>query len=334
MLRITSVTLASLALAAIVPMGKPSAGGSSHAGSINLPRSGSVPGPLLWQNDPCQPGQYPVGEDCVACGQGHYCSGNGDRNACPIRTYSDKWTSNRDSDCKPISCGYQPTGGNADGTAATGQTPCGIGYYSDGKSITCTICPKGKYCDTKTTCIPKRYDPGTFADTTGSGEGCKKCPAGTFNNSYGNTSCCNCCAGWYSQGNNTHTSCEQCSSSVGIQFNLVTGPAGSNSKDKCVSYGARSLKRSTMTTCLYGTTRCEVKSGRGGFDTCGGCDNDCSLLEGTDEVQCLKGHCVIKSCAPAYSLVPRGDGISRGGLDVGVQCIAKKRSHIRRAFTL
>ncbi|KAG8690260.1 hypothetical protein FRC11_012854, partial [Ceratobasidium sp. 423] len=84
------------------------------------------------------------------------------------------------------------------------------------------------------------------------------------------------------------------------------------------------LKRGAMTACPYGTTRCEVKSGRGGFEcvdtlnsleTCGGCDSDCSLLDGTNEVQCFKGHCVIKSCSPGYDLTPRGDGVSRGGLD-------------------
>ncbi|GAB1522330.1 hypothetical protein RhiTH_005444 [Rhizoctonia solani] len=103
------------------------------------------------------------------------------------------------------------------------------------------------------------------------------------------------------------------------------------------------MTRSTTSTCPYGTTRCEVKFGRGGFEcvdilnsleTCGGCDNDCSSLEGTNEVQCIKGQCVVKSCAGGHELAIRGDGFARGGLDVGAHCVAKKRNHIRHATML
>ncbi|KAG8701318.1 hypothetical protein FRC09_005442, partial [Ceratobasidium sp. 395] len=65
--------------------------------------------------------------------------------------------------------------------------------------------------------------------------------------------------------------------------------------------------------------------------TCGGCDNDCSAMAGTNEVGCVKGHCVVKSCANGYALARRGDGISRGGLDVGQHCVATKKRDTHRA---
>ncbi|CAE6525318.1 unnamed protein product [Rhizoctonia solani] len=379
MLRITSVALASLALTCIVPMGvagKSNKTKNSHIISIPVPHSDSAPGPSLWRRA-CQTGQYAVGD--------------GERRACPLGTYNDLTTS---LVCKAIRCGYQADGGNSDGTAATGQIPCGVGFYSDAGSATCTPCPVGMYCNARTTCTPNLCDPGTYADITGSGQRCKDCPAGTFNNSYGNTSCCKCCAGWFSQGSSkpltplslefgidqrnaieNHTNCERCPNIQINQNDLITGPEGSDSVLKCTVYmpfsnlprpaptcsqpltqmpgtcppvtgdtPSGAYKRSIMKTCPYGTTRCEVKSGRGGFEcvdtlnsleTCGGCDNDCSVLEGTNQVQCLKGHCVIKSCSSGYNLIPRGDGISRGGLDVGSTCIAKKRkSRSTHAFGL
>ncbi|KAF8674936.1 Si dkey-21a6.5 [Rhizoctonia solani] len=387
MLRITAVALASLALASVMPIcvtGKPSGGDGHPMLPVNPPHSGSIPGPSLWRRA-CQPGQYSVSGTCRSCGQGYYCSGNGDRNACPAGTYNDQTTSQRENECKAIQCGFRPSGGNADGTGATGQTMCGEGYYSKGRSTTCTICPAGMYCNAQTTCDPKPCDPGTYADTPGAGQRCKDCPAGTFNNSYGNTSCCNCCAGWFSQGNNTHTNCERCPNIGEVQSSSVTGPVGSDSKDKLASSGrlrlarnhepnpqevavcmrvsleivvdeafgfiaatsgntpSGAMTRSTTSTCPYGTTRCEVKFGRGGFEcvdilnsleTCGGCDNDCSSLEGTNEVQCIKGQCVVKSCAGGHELAIRGDGFARGGLEVGAHCVAKKRNHIRHATML
>ncbi|CAE6380887.1 unnamed protein product [Rhizoctonia solani] len=378
MLRITAVALASLAFTSFAPIwvtGKTTGSGGDQVLPVNPPPSGSIPGPSLWRRA-CQPGQYSIYGSCQSCGRGYYCSGNGESTACPAGTYNDppETTSQRSSECKTIQCGYKPSGANADGTAATSQTACGVGYYSKAGSTNCTICPAGMYCNAQTTCNPKPCDPGTYADTAGSGQRCKDCPAGTFNNSYGNISCCNCCAGWFSQGSNTHTNCERCPNIGEVQSIGVTGPVGSDSRNKCTIYTglagqqrpaqtcsqpqtqtpgtcpatsgntpSSAMTRSTMTTCPYGTTLCEVKSGRGGFEcvdtlnsleTCGGCDNDCSSLGGTNEVQCLKGQCVIKSCAPGHELAVRRDGISRGGLEVGIHCVAKKRNYIRHATML
>ncbi|ELU44353.1 hypothetical protein AG1IA_01616 [Rhizoctonia solani AG-1 IA] len=388
-------TLTHLALASVMPIcvtGKPSGGDGHPMLPVNPPHSGSIPGPSLWRRA-CQPaelvGVADRGITALAMG---------------IGMLAQQTTSQRENECKAIQCGFRPSGGNVDGTGATGQTMCGEGYYSKGRSTTCTICPAGMYCNAQTTCDPKPCDPGTYADTPGAGQRCKDCPAGTFNNrygiyGYGNTSCCNCCAGWFSQGNSrlratmmyffwnslrnitdTHTNCERCPNIGEVQSFSVTGPVGSDSKDKLASSGrlrlarnhepnpqevavcmrvsleivvdeafgfiaatsgntpSGAMTRSTTSTCPYGTTRREVKFGRGGFEcvdilnsleTCGGCDNDCSSLEGTNEVQCIKGQCVVKSCAGGHELAIRGDGFARGGLDVGAHCVAKKRNHIR-----
>ncbi|CEL63166.1 hypothetical protein RSOLAG1IB_05206 [Rhizoctonia solani AG-1 IB] len=90
MLRITAVALAGLTLtpfAHIGVAGKSTGNSSDHGLHINP--SHSVPGPSLWRRA-CQPGQYYVHGACQSCGQGYYCSGNGDRTACPAGTYNDR----------------------------------------------------------------------------------------------------------------------------------------------------------------------------------------------------------------------------------------------------
>ncbi|KAF8755664.1 Si dkey-21a6.5 [Rhizoctonia solani] len=360
MLRITAVALASLALASVMPIcvtGKPSGGDGHPMLPVNPPHSGSIPGPSLWRRA-CQPGQYSVSGTCRSCGQGYYCSGNGDRNACPAGTYNDQTTSQRENECKAIQCGFRPSGGNADGTGATGQTMCGEGYYSKGRSTTCTICPAGMYCNAQTTCDPKPCDPGTYADTPGAGQRCKDCllvlsitVMGTLRVAIVVLD------GLVKETTRIPTASDaQTSGKFSLLRSLDRGqqrPAQTCSQSRTQSPGScpatsgntpsGAMTRSTTSTCPYGTTRCEVKFGRGGFEcvdilnsleTCGGCDNDCSSLEGTNEVQCIKGQCVVKSCAGGHELAIRGDGFARGGLEVGAHCVAKKRNHIRHATML
>ncbi|KAF8595531.1 hypothetical protein BDV93DRAFT_548787 [Ceratobasidium sp. AG-I] len=372
MLRITAVALACLSLAVIQPMGV--AGrlqGNTVGGVIARERSnyGASHGAarLSRRATSCQSGQYLNGSTCTNCNPGYYCTGGtAGQTACPAGTYNNQPSSSGSGSCQTVQCGYYPTGGNSDGTASTGQSACGSGYYSAAGSTSCTVCPAGNYCNASTTCSPTPCDPGTYAAGTGSAQQCQNCPAGTFNNSYGNTSCCQCCAGWYNSGNNNHTNCQQCPNKGNVQSSGVTSQPGSSNPSSCEVYNGSSgqsapastcsqsqpatktpgtcpattgmtpsaaVKRRTTLTCPYGQTRCEVMFGRGGWecvdtqkslDTCGGCDGDCSTLEGTNEVGCAKGHCVIKSCAKGYKLVQRGDGTSRGGLEVGQHCVSVK----------
>ncbi|QRV82000.1 hypothetical protein RhiJN_10015 [Ceratobasidium sp. AG-Ba] len=300
--------LAGLSLAVIHPMGVAGARVDTGAAKSVLDAHRVVSGSGLGmvhglgkvpRATTCQEGQYLEGAQCNSCPPGHYCTGGiAQPMACPAGTWNDQSSGTSLQSCEQVQCGNRPTGPNSDGSAATGQTPCGNGFYSSAGSTTCTMCPAGYYCNTDATCAPSPCDPGTYADKAGTTK-CKNCQAGTFNNGYANTSCCQCCAGWYNQGDHNHTSCQQCPGMDGVKPLDVTGPPGSSSANNCKVYtgapgqsrapatcsqvrptekspgtcpatsgmiGSDAFNRRSATTCALGKTLCQVKSGRGGFE--------------------------------------------------------------------
>ncbi|PVF92127.1 hypothetical protein CPB86DRAFT_744697 [Serendipita vermifera] len=185
------------------------------------------------------PAGYYLNNQCQKCTPGYACPGNDARtqctpgyyssaaattcSACPNGTYTDQ--SGTQNNCKNVQGGYRA---NAD-SAATGQTPCGVGNYSPGNTSTCSPCPAGNYCNSQTTTTPTQCVPGRYAPTTGYGQDCALCPQGTFNNIYGATSCCDCCSGWY----NDQTSQTHCFNCPGQGSRLQGSPPRSTSRDQC-----------------------------------------------------------------------------------------------------
>lgn len=283
------------------------------------------------------------------CNQGTYApAGSSTCTACPSGQYTNQVAS---SSCTPAQCGWAAIA-QGNGVGAISQTQCGEGNFSAAGSSSCMACPAGSYCNSGTTCQPQMCQPGRYAPSTGASN-CLECPAGMYVNSYGSTSCCKCCAGSFNSAT-SQTHCQACPEMTGPNGRgkvTVTSDVGSTSSGQCHAYklgdpapipsacvdssatlnqptcpattgpqpsGYR--KRNVPRGCTVpGHTRCEVKSGRGGWecidtnttlDACGSCDNDCSATPYAGDVSCVGGQCQVSSCQKGFK-IQHIDGTSK-----------------------
>ena len=96
---------------------------------------------------PCRAGTYDATgslrsqEECLQCGLGNYCIGQGQivQTPCAEGYYND--LSEEASECHKCLGGYKCTG-----TGTVDPVICAIGYYSDEGAADCTQCEKGYYC--------------------------------------------------------------------------------------------------------------------------------------------------------------------------------------------
>ena len=91
-------------------------------------------------------------------------------------------------------------------TAASNAKSCNAGYYLDGSSGNCTICPAGSYC------------PGGDYDLDGNDHGKNLCANGSYSTSTGSTSCTACAGGRTNTGTGNTSACTSaCSNNTGVQ---------------------------------------------------------------------------------------------------------------------
>lgn len=126
--------------------------------------------------------------------------------------------------------------------------------------------------------------------------------------------------------------CAQCGtgtySNNGLCTTCPSGQTASAGASACTATPTGHLRKARsqrpFSCARLGYMRCPITAGRAGFecidvhntlDSCGGCigvdsgpiGRDCSEIEHTDEVRCLQGHCVVKSCRKGYVVGEAGD---------------------------
>ncbi|KAF4593599.1 hypothetical protein EYR40_008386 [Pleurotus pulmonarius] len=260
----------------------------------------------------CAPGTYLSGTACLECEAGSY-----------TKEYNQR-------SCTKARAGYYiPNAG------ATSETACTRGTYSPSQgSTSCLSCPAGSMCPSDALANPQKCSPGRYS--TGGAVECTWCSPGTFNSVQGATGCCACCAGWFNN-NPSLTNCQKCSNQYPYSSPGATSCTASMGQYAPVSSCSMSgrncrkydlpprvpVRRSEpgMPTCHTSQRACPVYKTHNGVRTqvgykcqfvlndlwsCGGCPSedgdgfagkDCTEIPNVDSVECVKGQCVVRSCA-------------------------------------
>ncbi|KAG8945746.1 Dihydroxyacetone synthase [Tulasnella sp. 419] len=230
----------------------------------------------------------------IPCGEGYYSAGGTD------------------------TCHECPAGTECTKEANTEPTLCHYGHYQPNAASPepCAPCPRGQFNNVRGATSCCTCCSGYYQKNTGKRD-CEKCPAsrpfsrpGAVNNGEngepGDTNGC--------QADPTPTgpvsTCEQKQDDTVCP--VTDGPSP--------SHVPRALKK----RCARGHKKCAALHGRGGWDcvdvannieSCGGCidlDNtpgsgkDCTTIEGANNVQCVRGQCVVHSCRHGYELNSTG----------------------------
>ncbi|KAG8903269.1 hypothetical protein FRC01_009252 [Tulasnella sp. 417] len=284
-----------------------------------------------------QTGWYACGPQTV---NGNNCYGATNQQQCPAGTYGN--TSGARS-CIPC-----PAGSFCQSSGQTTAQKCSPGYFSGSTGAT--------------SCAP--CQPGTFNNVQGATR-CCNCCAGTYQDQTSQTHCLSCY-----EHTNPHKSYSPVGSSNVNQCQAapITGvtnnPSCSNSSnvnghDYCPSEQGSGTnanpspinkKRDTF-KCPANYKVCPVLHGRGGkecidpmndVESCGGCvafddphatGKDCNSIEDADQVSCVKGKCVIKSCRKGHTVSLDGKSCIRSSASRRSEG-AQSKKHYGRNFNL